>query len=163
MLGERLYTRIQVEQGSLAGKITGMLLESLDNSELVAFMHDHVALHSKIQEALSALEAGFPEYLAAHMKLKALLESSSPTQAGKITGMLLEGLDKSELVALIHDQVALQSKIQEALSALEAQLPEATAECAVVSSAVAVATRDCGAGGASSGVMAAEVPLQDSQ
>jgi len=32
----------------------------------------------------------------------------------------LEGLDNSELVALIDDQAALQAKIQEALAALEA-------------------------------------------
>ena len=35
-------------------------------------------------------------------------------------GMLLEGLDNSELVALIDDNAALQAKIQEALAALEA-------------------------------------------
>ena len=35
ILGERLYAIIEVEQGSLAGKITGMLLHGLDNSELV--------------------------------------------------------------------------------------------------------------------------------
>ena len=57
MLGERLYALIQVEQGSLAGKITGMLLQGLDNSELVALIDDQVALQSKIQEALEALEA----------------------------------------------------------------------------------------------------------
>ncbi len=42
--------------------------------------------------------------------------------AGKITGMLLHGLDNSELVAPIAPigQAALQSKIQEALAVLEA-------------------------------------------
>eukprot|EP00961_Rhodomonas_salina_P198675 2679767-Rhodomonas_salina.1 len=34
ILGERLYHLIQGSQGELAGKITGMLLEGLDNSEL---------------------------------------------------------------------------------------------------------------------------------
>mmetsp|Transcript_54186 Transcript_54186/g.131119 ORF Transcript_54186/g.131119 Transcript_54186/m.131119 type:complete len:283 (-) Transcript_54186:416-1264(-) len=57
ILGERLYALIQTEQGPLAGKITGMLLEGLDNSELVALIDDHGALHGKIQEALAALEA----------------------------------------------------------------------------------------------------------
>eukprot|EP00281_Chroomonas_sp_CCMP1168_P022820 CAMPEP_0206224194 /NCGR_PEP_ID=MMETSP0047_2-20121206/6899_1 /ASSEMBLY_ACC=CAM_ASM_000192 /TAXON_ID=195065 /ORGANISM="Chroomonas mesostigmatica_cf, Strain CCMP1168" /LENGTH=640 /DNA_ID=CAMNT_0053647141 /DNA_START=239 /DNA_END=2161 /DNA_ORIENTATION=- len=57
ILGERLYALIQTEQGPLAGKITGMLLEGLDNSELVALIDDHAALHGKIQEALAALEA----------------------------------------------------------------------------------------------------------
>ena len=57
ILGERLYALIQVDQGSLAGKITGMLLEGLDNSELVALIDDQAALQGKIQEALAALEA----------------------------------------------------------------------------------------------------------
>jgi hypothetical protein len=66
ILGERLYALIQVEQGSLAGKITGMLLEGLDNSELVALIDDQVALQSKIQEALAALEAHQPAQAAGH-------------------------------------------------------------------------------------------------
>jgi len=57
ILGERLYALIQPEQGPLAGKITGMLLEGLDNSELVALIDDHGALRNKIREALAALEA----------------------------------------------------------------------------------------------------------
>jgi len=57
ILGERLYALIQPEQGPLAGKITGMLLEGLDNSELVALIDDHGALRGKIREALAALEA----------------------------------------------------------------------------------------------------------
>jgi len=55
-LGERLYALIQVEQGSLAGKITGMLLDGLDYSELVALIDDQVVLQSKIQEALAVLK-----------------------------------------------------------------------------------------------------------
>ena len=57
ILGERLYALIQPVEGQLAGKITGMLLEGLDNSELVALIDDHAALRNKIREALAALEA----------------------------------------------------------------------------------------------------------
>jgi hypothetical protein len=57
ILGERLYPLIEVEQGALAGKITGMLLHGLDNSELVALIDDQAALQSKIQEALAVLKA----------------------------------------------------------------------------------------------------------
>jgi len=39
-LGGRFYALIEVEQGSLAGKITGMLLHGLDNSELVVLIDD---------------------------------------------------------------------------------------------------------------------------
>jgi hypothetical protein len=54
-LGGRFYALIEVEQGSLAGKITGMLLHGLDNSELVVLIDDQATL--KIQEALAVLEA----------------------------------------------------------------------------------------------------------
>jgi polyadenylate-binding protein len=57
ILGERLYALIQAENQPLAGKITGMLLEGLDNSELVALIDDSSALKDKINEALQALEA----------------------------------------------------------------------------------------------------------
>jgi hypothetical protein len=57
MLGNRLYALIYVEHGSLAGKITGMLLQGLEHSELVALIDDQVALQSKMQEVLEALEA----------------------------------------------------------------------------------------------------------
>jgi polyadenylate-binding protein len=59
ILGERLYALIQQDQSHahLAGKITGMLLEGLDNTELVALIDDHNALRAKIQEAIAALEA----------------------------------------------------------------------------------------------------------
>jgi len=56
MIGEKLYTLIQVEQGSLAGKITGMLLRGLDNSELVALIDDQATLQNWIQQALADLK-----------------------------------------------------------------------------------------------------------
>ena len=56
-LGNRLYALIYVEHGSLAGKITGLLLQGLEHSELVALIDDQVALQSRIQEAVEALEA----------------------------------------------------------------------------------------------------------
>jgi hypothetical protein len=43
-----------VEQGSLAGKITGMLLQSLDNSEIVALIDNRDALQSWIQALVGA-------------------------------------------------------------------------------------------------------------
>jgi hypothetical protein len=49
-----------------------------------------------------------------------LILVNQPQLADKITGMLLEGLDSPEIVTLIDDQVALQSKVEEALAALHA-------------------------------------------
>ena len=56
-MGERLYALIHVEQGSLAGKITGMILEGFVNQDLVTLIYDQAALQTVIHEALAALEA----------------------------------------------------------------------------------------------------------
>lgn len=56
LIGERLYPLIHAEQATLAGKITGMLLE-MDNGELLVLLEDPKALTSKIDEAMQVLEA----------------------------------------------------------------------------------------------------------
>uniref|UniRef100_A0A8C4SIX8 Polyadenylate-binding protein n=1 Tax=Erpetoichthys calabaricus TaxID=27687 RepID=A0A8C4SIX8_ERPCA len=48
MLGERLFPLIQTMHPSLAGKITGMLLE-IDNSELLHMLESHESLRSKVK------------------------------------------------------------------------------------------------------------------
>jgi len=61
-IGEALYPLIEgalspVQKQSLAGKITGMLLESLDLSELMQLLDSPDALSKKINEALDVLNA----------------------------------------------------------------------------------------------------------
>ncbi|NXW61440.1 EPAB protein, partial [Eurystomus gularis] len=56
MIGERLYPLIHAMHPSLAGKITGMLLE-IDNSELLLLLESPESLHSKIEEAVAVLQA----------------------------------------------------------------------------------------------------------
>ncbi|XP_063206407.1 polyadenylate-binding protein 1-like [Chroicocephalus ridibundus] len=56
MIGERLYPLIHTLHPSLAGKITGMLLE-IDNSELLLLLESPDSLHSKIEEAVAVLQA----------------------------------------------------------------------------------------------------------
>jgi polyadenylate-binding protein len=55
MMGERLYPLIMKSQPDLAGKITGMLLESCGNEELLELLENANALNNKIQEALTVL------------------------------------------------------------------------------------------------------------
>jgi len=62
MLGETLFPLIEVvlkatERDSLSGKITGMLLESMDASELLTLIQSSEALNKKIVEALEVLQA----------------------------------------------------------------------------------------------------------
>merc|ERR1712083_695875 len=54
MIGEHIFPLIKKVKPSLAGKITGMLLE-MDNDELVHLMHSEGALHEKIDEAMQVL------------------------------------------------------------------------------------------------------------
>uniref|UniRef100_A0A8C5TYL6 PABC domain-containing protein n=1 Tax=Malurus cyaneus samueli TaxID=2593467 RepID=A0A8C5TYL6_9PASS len=56
MIGERLYPLIHVLHPSLAGKITGMLLE-IDNSELLLLLESPDSLRAKIEEAVTVLQA----------------------------------------------------------------------------------------------------------
>uniref|UniRef100_A0AAY4AC35 Polyadenylate-binding protein n=1 Tax=Denticeps clupeoides TaxID=299321 RepID=A0AAY4AC35_9TELE len=56
MLGERLFPLIQNMHPSMAGKITGMLLE-IDNSELLHMLESPESLRSKVDEAVAVLQA----------------------------------------------------------------------------------------------------------
>jgi len=57
LLGERLYPLIVPSHGNLAGKITGMFLDSgWSNEELLSLIHDENKLQQKIQNAIEVLQ-----------------------------------------------------------------------------------------------------------
>jgi polyadenylate-binding protein len=56
IIGERLYALISGPQPVLAGKITGMLLEGMDTSELLHLIESPESLNLRIREAIEVLE-----------------------------------------------------------------------------------------------------------
>jgi len=56
MIGERLFPKVQDHQPTMAGKITGMLLE-IDNSELLLMLEQPDVLKAKVLEAVQVLQA----------------------------------------------------------------------------------------------------------
>ncbi len=56
MIGEGLYAQIRQSEPVLAGKITGMLLEGMDDSELLHLLETPSELESRIREAIDVLE-----------------------------------------------------------------------------------------------------------
>ena len=57
MIGEKLYPQVHMRNQELAGKITGMLLDGMETSELLHLLESQDALDNKIEEAISVLEA----------------------------------------------------------------------------------------------------------
>ena len=55
LIGERLYNLISVSDAPLAGKITGMLLEGMDTSELLHLIESPETLQARIREAKEVL------------------------------------------------------------------------------------------------------------
>lgn len=55
IIGEHLFLQVQQEQPALAGKITGMLLESMQVGELLLMLDSPDVLEDKIKEALQVL------------------------------------------------------------------------------------------------------------
>ena len=71
--------------------------------------------------AAAMLAAASPEQQKQMLgeRLYMLIIPTQPQLAGKITGMLLEGLDTAELLGLIDSPLALDEKIKLALEALQ--------------------------------------------
>lgn len=57
MIGERLFALVDVIDGQSSRKITGMLLESMDNGELLHLLESPEALSAKVGEAIDVLRA----------------------------------------------------------------------------------------------------------
>lgn len=55
ILGDRLYPLIEHNQPELAGKITGMILDSSSNEEMIQLVNDPKALKAKVEEAIKVL------------------------------------------------------------------------------------------------------------
>ena len=56
LIGERLYSQISVSQPNFVGKITGMLLDGMEDTELLHLIESPQDLEGRIKEALDVLE-----------------------------------------------------------------------------------------------------------
>jgi len=56
LLGEKLYPMIHKTQGEIAGKITGMILESSYVEEILALIESPASLDEKVEEAIKVLK-----------------------------------------------------------------------------------------------------------
>ena len=75
-----------------------------------------------MQQLTPAYQASLPQAQQKNIlgeQLYKLISATNPSQAGKITGMLLE-LDTSEVLHLIDTPAALTDKVSEAIEALNA-------------------------------------------
>jgi hypothetical protein len=63
IVGEKIYSMVHNEQPELAGKITGMLLDSVMIGDLIHISENPDALHGKIQEALDVLRVCFVDVM----------------------------------------------------------------------------------------------------
>jgi len=66
LLGETLYPLIAVQEPDFAAKITGMLLESMDLSELIHLVESNEDLSVKVAEARAVLQAHTEEVNSEH-------------------------------------------------------------------------------------------------
>jgi len=60
-LGEALYMKVMKTEPELAGKITGMMLDSLEDSEILAVLDDEPVLREKIEQAVIVLNGSVPD------------------------------------------------------------------------------------------------------
>ena len=135
LYGEQLYCSISEWYPEQADKITGMLLE-LDVSTLKLLIEDSVALKDKALQAASALtntniikeHSQSPEEVGLETEDKKISDSETkndldeqlcsiikewyPTEAGKITGMIMNSeKDRATLETLVLNKKLLKEKI----------------------------------------------------
>ncbi|KAL8617095.1 hypothetical protein ACOMHN_014266 [Nucella lapillus] len=103
MLGERMFPKIQRLQPSLAGKITGMLL-NLDNPQVLELLEDGQLLKTRAEEAVVVLiQAHLEEHLSAQASGKRSL-------SGALTGVDSSSGDVSERQSLTGGRLLSEEK-----------------------------------------------------
>lgn len=60
-IGEALYMKVMKSEPELAGKITGMMLDSLEDTEILAILDDEPVLREKIEQAVTVLNGSTPD------------------------------------------------------------------------------------------------------
>ena len=132
-LGTELFKLVSNINKQQAGKITGMLLQS-GNQSVLALIDTPEELRNKVRECMYLLEKYRKDQRLEHIstltpeerhnflgtELFKLVSNINKPQAGKITGMLLQ-LGTQSVLDLIDRPEELRNKVREAMVVLERQ------------------------------------------
>ncbi|KAJ0623216.1 putative polyadenylate-binding protein/Hyperplastic disc protein [Helianthus annuus] len=142
ILGENLYSLVELLEAESTAKVNGMLLE-MDPTEVLQLLKSPEALKAKVAEAMWVLRNAMPLRVAG---VTSALAIASPTErrtilgenlyplveqleaesATKITGMLLE-MDTRDVIHLLESPEALKAKVLEAMEVLRNAMPSRVA------------------------------------
>ncbi|KAJ3052799.1 hypothetical protein HK097_005636, partial [Rhizophlyctis rosea] len=130
-LGEVLFRVVRQEAGlQQAGKVTGMLLD-MDTVELGHLLGSQAVAHPAFAEAIAILESHRNLHYQQKQTLGEaffpLIQTQVGSQAGKVTGKLLE-IDYEELLHLLEDEDVWSRKVEEVVRRLRSEAGEGVEE-----------------------------------
>lgn len=125
-LGDRLYPKVCAQEPALASKITGMLLDGMDNKDLSNLVERPELLREAVNEALAVYKEAMEQEEVKREKLAQQLYNMIATKVslneqsliGKITGMLLE-MPEDLLKQVIDSPDALTQYINNSIWVLQ--------------------------------------------
>lgn len=128
VIGEKVYAAIARYLPEMAGKLTGMMMEKMDNCELQKLLDSELQLKAKVDEAFRVVIKAAPRSDQRQMvgeKLYHAIARDQPKVAGKLAGMILEKIGINELLTLLESEQEqrFENKVGEAFQVLLAATP----------------------------------------
>eukprot|EP01084_Bolivina_argentea_P213166 362134_1 len=128
-----LYYQIYSVEPQLAGKITGMLIDAMNENDINNLLNNPTILRNKINEAIVVLKNHNAQILqlckpinkitskttTKNDKLYYNIYSIEPQLAGRITAMLIDAMNEQDIQNLLNNPTNLRNKINEAIAVLK--------------------------------------------